>query len=428
MNEHDVIARLSAMPDEDVNVHVDVDTVMTSVKVQRKRRRAGAATVLATAALVAGLVVATGQLDRDTATPAAQPGVWTVQRMDIKDATLTAVAPISQSDVWALGYQRRPNATGLAMHWDGTRWKQFDVPQSAGLLDVAAVASDNVWAVGGIDTRDGGSTTGRKPVAAHWDGKSWQDSPIPARGQQSGLSAVAAISADDVWAIGNADDKTGRPFIVHWDGSAWQDVTTPAVPGADGVLLRDIAVVAADDIWVVGASHAGTGRQPLFLHWDGHQWSVIPVAEPTADLLTVAALGPDDVWAATYDRLFHWDGNRWASDPAPSKLNAQYLDLEPDGTGGLLATGRMADCHDGTCDKPDRDMGPLVARWNGTEWAVIQPPADRGVQIHRLGATPGTGVIWATGEVVRPSSGVDVTGKPITEETVPIVASIFFAP
>lgn len=101
MNEHEVISRLSAVPDEDVAVHVDVDTVISSVKLQRKRRRGIAGTVLATATVIAGLVVVTNQLDRATPPPteAATPGAWTINSPDISNvisrASRRQVSPMS---------------------------------------------------------------------------------------------------------------------------------------------------------------------------------------------------------------------------------------------------------------------------------------------------------------------------------------------
>ena len=78
------------------------------------------------------------------------------------NATLTATAAIADNDIWAVGYddvQVAPPAfnTTLAEHFDGTTWSVVPTPSlpsggvnspQAEFLGVAAVASNDVWAVG----------------------------------------------------------------------------------------------------------------------------------------------------------------------------------------------------------------------------------------------------------------------------------------
>src|SRR5438034_800577 len=102
-------------------------------------------------------------------------------------------------------------------------------PGAAGssLFGVAAIAPDDVWAVGSsTDTIGGDSST----LAEHWDGTEWTVVPSP-NGElgTSRLVAVSALSSSDVWAVGSTGDDQPLQLIEHWDGSTWS-VSPPPVP------------------------------------------------------------------------------------------------------------------------------------------------------------------------------------------------------
>ena len=67
---------------------------------------------------------------------------------------------------------------------------------------------------------------GGKPACAG----QWIVQPSPNPGQISdSLSAVAAVSADDVWAVGERTLRgtIGGTLVEHWDGTSWNVVKTP---------------------------------------------------------------------------------------------------------------------------------------------------------------------------------------------------------
>ena len=48
---------------------------------------------------------------------------------------------------------------------------------------------------------------GQTSVIKHWNGDSWQNVAVPEpSGRQSFLSAVAAVAANDLWAVGSDDE------------------------------------------------------------------------------------------------------------------------------------------------------------------------------------------------------------------------------
>src|SRR5437660_7859831 len=66
----------------------------------------------------------------------------------------------------------------------------------------------------------------------------------------NGLSAVATVSANDVWAVGSSGSQMGggQTLIEHWNGTNWSVVASPS-PGTGYDTLAGAAVVAASDAW-----------------------------------------------------------------------------------------------------------------------------------------------------------------------------------
>ena len=173
-----------------------------------------------------------------------------------------------------------PAACGLA-------WRRVPSPNMPGnsnaLLEVAALARDDIWAAGDYQTPDAHVNT----LIEHWDGSAWTVVPSPNAGRVNYLYGVTAISADDIWAVGQfASEGTGaRALLLHWDGSAWSLVPAPQASGFTG--LRAVDAVSASDIWAVGY---------VTMHWDGSAWTIVPDAG-FGGLEGVVALSPADVWA-----------------------------------------------------------------------------------------------------------------------------------
>src|SRR5258705_2268609 len=58
----------------------------------------------------------------------------------------------------------------------------------------------------------------------------WSVVPGPNPNGNSGLSSVAAVSANDVWAVGTSGSQrsSGQTVIEHWDGTQWSVVQSPS--------------------------------------------------------------------------------------------------------------------------------------------------------------------------------------------------------
>src|SRR5205807_217402 len=132
------------------------------------------------------------------------------------------------------------------------------------------------------------------------------------------LRAVAAVAANDVWAVGVYDNHINAlTLIEHWDGSTWSIVPSPN-PGVGDTELYGVAAVAANDVWAVGYYVNGTSPYlTLIEHWNGSSWSIVPSPSPgssVSELNAVAAVAANDIWAVgVYDGgasstlIEHWN-------------------------------------------------------------------------------------------------------------------------
>ena len=141
-------------------------------------------------------------------------------------------------------------------------------------------------------------------------------------GSCTGASAkVAALSPNDVWAVGYSTDGTGdHPLIEHYDGASWTQVTGAGVIGQGS--LAAVSAAGASDVWAVG-SVGGGSTKTLVEHWNGAAWARIPSPSPSRsenDLLGVSARGGSDAWAVGYyasssghkSLVEHWNGSAWS--------------------------------------------------------------------------------------------------------------------
>jgi hypothetical protein len=309
--------------------------------------------------------------------------IWTPALVSgSKPGLLRDIAVLNPNDAWAVGQTTDQLPKAQAAHWDGTGWAQVPVPSLGegrhDLLGVAAPAPNDVWAVGMYE----GSPNASRAMLMHWDGTSWKLVPGPDLASPSSLQAVAAVNSDDVWAVGSEGEK---PLIIHWDGRSWSVVPTPVFD--EPSYLNGIAAISARDIWAVGA----TGKETLTLHWDGTAWQRVaspsldtnsPVTPYSgiwssamwSSLEAITAIAPDDVWAVgvASDRwpgsrlsleitlAMHWDGETWTMSEAPGSRG--LFGVTAQATDRVWAVGR--------------DLWNLVVmRWDGQTWSINPCPA-----------------------------------------------------
>src|SRR4051812_35811327 len=120
------------------------------------------------------------------------------------------------------------------------------------------------------------------------------------------LEGVSAVSASDVWAVGQTQGENQEPATLHWDGNTLSPVPTNLDSGAPGGIvpgeLHGVSADAPAGVWAVGNVSPPREHviQSLALRWDGSRWSRVATPNPSAlsnDLYAVKANAPEDVWA-----------------------------------------------------------------------------------------------------------------------------------
>jgi hypothetical protein len=151
-------------------------------------------------------------------------------------------------------------------------------PHQNYLWDIDTSPSGQAWTVGQYGGDGGGgfladpSIQDVRTLADQWDGASWiQSQTINPSPQSSTLQGVAAVADDDVWAVGSQEINI-NPLIEHWDGSAWSVVDSPKL---DDGRLTAVDATSATDIWAVGEYNGIDDGLTLVLHWDGTAWTKV---------------------------------------------------------------------------------------------------------------------------------------------------------
>ena len=268
----------------------------------------------------------------------------------------------------------------------------------SGRLSGIAATHGVAWAVG-----SSGNGENTKALTLHWNGHRWQHeaNPSPPGAQ---LSAVAATSPTNVWAVGTVgfDPKPTKTLILHWTGKKW--VETPSIPGS----LSTVAATSPTNAWAVGGTHDGAA---LILHWNGQRWRQTP--SPAGYLHGLAATSSTNAWAvggttggSQETLILHWNGEAWQQTPSPSVggdqgLGSILLGVEASPDRPVLAVGDGDDCGCGPGN-------PLVERWNGHTWSEDSTSKQDSMDLSGVAALR-TGRAWAVGQAGSgdgPTNGV----------------------
>ena len=180
----------------------------------------------------------------------------------------------------------------------GQAWNIVPSPNGgsgfSGLTGIDARSATDVWAVGYYTTT---TSDAYQTLIEHWNGTQWSTVPSPAEGR---LFGVAAVSANDAWAVGFTGTFPGpyQTVIERWNGTQWSLVSSPN-PGSSGGQLYSVDAASPTDIWAVGFFVDSNASQTLTMHWDGTAWSVVfsPNAAINTELEGVTVVSPTDVWA-----------------------------------------------------------------------------------------------------------------------------------
>ena len=247
---------------------------------------------------------------------------------------------------------------------------------------ISAVSASDVFAVG-----DAGTIIER--TGGNWVAMT--------SGTTADLRGVWALSSTDVWASGVGG------VILHYDGTSWSSLSSGSTVDADAVWAS-----GPSDVWFAGSSvvlrwngstftkytFAGTmlavsgngpndvwvtGENTNVHHWNGSTWTTLTPGSGTSSYLTVLAVGSNDIWATDFmptKQGAHYNGSTWA---LKNTTNAIYVSLSDFSSSDIWAVG-----------------GNKVGHWNGTAWST--PTSPLGTSANLWSVTTPTSHIWVVGD------------------------------
>jgi hypothetical protein len=321
-----------------------------------------------------------------------------------------------------------------------------EVPGDNYLYGADASEASNVWAVGVVYPPSGGTLHG---LVLRYDGMAWRSVPRTGLPGDETLRGVDAVSATDVWVVGDQRAGIGRSdaMAVHWNGTTWTRESTPnGNPG--GVNSLSGVAAAGGTVWAVGTyadPSSSINRRKLILQRAGGSWrvSAAPTVATYERLTAVDATGPADAWAvgsASSDiqsaplvpLALHWNGTSWVSMTSPATAGTALAGVDARTTSDVWAVGSSPNAggaqpyvahFDGaswrhvatptiagggeltdvvalsssTVVAVGRSNGaPLVLRWNGTSWIREVTPASSNPYVTGA-AAGGPNAVWAVG-------------------------------
>src|SRR5690348_6266142 len=219
------------------------------------------------------------------------------------NALFTGVDTQADGSAWAAGFQTAADGTRqtLIEQESGGTWTPVASPNDGtattdnSLTAIAGSQATGLWAVGWRE-----SAAGLQPLILRYD--TTQPSPawvsvtgaggvLPPGTVDTVLTGVDVLSASDVWAVGYySNGGVSQPLALHWDGSTWSN---SPVPGAG--MLRKVRVLAPDNVWAAGTVYDGTLQRyrSLVEHFDGTSWAPVMSANAAAADTEIIGLDAD---------------------------------------------------------------------------------------------------------------------------------------
>jgi hypothetical protein len=210
-----------------------------------------------------------------------------------------SVADFGPNEVWAVGDDWEYGCSGcppvdfdFMEHWDGTHWTHipFFYGNYVGLVAIRGVSANDMWVL----ERPTYDQAGSYVLAFHRIGYRWVVRQIKGPERFTSLTALGIVSPNDVWAVGgqsSSERDPGRPLIAHWNGHVWSVMQGPV--GVNGESLSSVAAISTNDVWAVGGGLNGA----LVEHWDGIAWSRVPSRFASGFSGAAAIPGTNEVWA-----------------------------------------------------------------------------------------------------------------------------------
>ncbi len=320
--------------------------------------------------------------------------------------SLTILSPSQALAATAGNMQVQPIQQNISLN--RKRWQIIASPNignvGSQLNGVAAVTARDIWSVGEYYNPAYSTET----LVEHWNGSIWQLVTSPNNGTDiNQLNGVAAVTTNDVWAVGFYRIGHLRTLIEHWNGTKWSIIASPDMGNSDNQ-LEAVTALSANNIWAVGTYFDTHPRSNLTLieHWNGTKWSIVASPNsklPINNLTAIASVSgnANNIWAVGYgeDGIYqtlveHWDGTKWSIVASPNVMNSNSVlsGLSILTANNIWAVGGYYDLN------LHRDF-TLVEHWDGTKWSIVASPnvGTDFCQLYGVAAISAN-TVWAVGE------------------------------
>lgn len=301
---------------------------------------------------------------------------------------LNSVSCVSSTQCAAVG-------SGFAEGWDGVNWTVQTIvtphPHTGGppvLLGVscraALCAAVGFYELDAVETR----------VAEMWDGRKWvlQSAPISSPNDSSVLTAVSCSGPNACMGAGsfhnsffNQNHTLAEFFSLVWQQ---QTFTAPGPSIAGGV--DDVSCPTAKFCAAVGSFETASDFETYAETWDGTQWNVTTVPNPSTTNLTAVSCSSTKACTAVGNGgdaitgfvtlAEHWDGTGWTVQTTPNHAGAgqgtYFTGVSCPNNNACTAVGAYRDNSGG--------QFPFAAKWNGTSWVATTAPNPSGATISEL--------------------------------------------
>jgi hypothetical protein len=144
-----------------------------------------------------------------------------------------------------------------------------DVNQLLGVANVLGSGGSDLWAVGSSAPPNFCMQPPQSyTLIEHWNGVSWQvvsSANVQPGQEENFLGGVAVVAPNNVWAVGawgslqSAVPHVPQTLIEHWNGISWSITSSPnAHPNVDSNVLSAVAADTPNNVWAVGNSESTT--------------------------------------------------------------------------------------------------------------------------------------------------------------------------
>jgi hypothetical protein len=257
------------------------------------------------------------------------------------------------------------------------RWHQSVLPSGlrSWITGASAISPDDIWAV----TYLGGTVL-------NWNGSQWASEPSGRWNDYARFTGIVAFSPTNLWLFGSRSRGGIGAGTWHLAGSAWTEVRGAAAG------IYKASAISATDMWAIGEAK---GTVDALLRYRGSAWSrVTPAALAGFTYSYVLALRPSSVWVAgSVDgtpELGHYDGHGWTASTMPSSAPASGMCR--DGRGGLWVIANSG-------------LGPssVYDRSAAGKWTAVAVSRTSANEVLDCALVPGTAAAWGAGKSAAPS-------------------------